>query len=119
MNKAFTKEPEGDEDDDGPSLPALPAGGKNYITPQGHDRLRADLRAGGFERVELDDVRLRSPPPSARDVVRGFTRGTPLAHELAERGTPPEQVESAAAAFLGGEEPLELEHAAVVIGAAR
>ena len=29
MNKAFTKEPDGDEDDDGPSLPALPAGGKN------------------------------------------------------------------------------------------
>jgi transcription elongation factor GreB len=43
MNKAFTKEPEGDEDDDGPALPALPAGGKNYITPQGHDRLRAEL----------------------------------------------------------------------------
>ena len=43
MNKAFTKEADGDEDDDGPSLPALPAGGKNYITPQGHDRLRAEL----------------------------------------------------------------------------
>lgn len=43
MNKAFTKEPEGDEDDEGPSLPALPAGGKNYITPVGHDRLRAEL----------------------------------------------------------------------------
>jgi len=42
MNKAFTKESEND-DDDGPSLPALPAGGKNYITPQGHDRLRAEL----------------------------------------------------------------------------
>ena len=43
MNKAFTKEVEGDEDDDEPSLPALPAGGKNYITPAGHDRLRAEL----------------------------------------------------------------------------
>jgi transcription elongation factor GreB len=43
MNKAFTKESENDDDDDGPSLPALPAGGKNYITPQGHDRLRAEL----------------------------------------------------------------------------
>ena len=43
MNKAFTKEPEGDDDDDGPSLPALPAGGKNYITPAGHERLRAEL----------------------------------------------------------------------------
>jgi transcription elongation factor GreB len=42
MNKAFTKETETD-DDDGPSLPALPAGGKNYVTPAGHDRLRAEL----------------------------------------------------------------------------
>ena len=44
MNKAFTKEPEGDDDDDdGAALPPLPAGGKNYITPAGHDRLRAEL----------------------------------------------------------------------------
>ena len=43
MNKAFTKESDSEDDDDGPSLPALPAGGKNYITPQGHDRLRAEL----------------------------------------------------------------------------
>jgi len=45
MNKAFTKEPDGDDDDDdeGAALPALPAGGKNYITPAGHDRLRAEL----------------------------------------------------------------------------
>ena len=43
MNKAFTKESDNEDDDDGPSLPALPAGGKNYITPQGHDRLRAEL----------------------------------------------------------------------------
>jgi transcription elongation factor GreB len=44
MNKAFTRESDGDdEDDDGPSLPALPAGGKNYVTPAGHDRLRAEL----------------------------------------------------------------------------
>jgi transcription elongation factor GreB len=43
MNKAFTKEPDADEDDEGPALPALPAGGKNYVTPAGHDRLRAEL----------------------------------------------------------------------------
>jgi len=42
MNKAFTKESDGDDDDD-VALPPLPAGGKNYITPQGHDRLRAEL----------------------------------------------------------------------------
>ncbi len=45
MNKAFTKEPEGDADDDdgGPALPPLPPGGKNYITPAGYQRLHAEL----------------------------------------------------------------------------
>ena len=44
MNKAFTKETDApDDDDDGPQLPALPANGKNYITPQGYRRLRAEL----------------------------------------------------------------------------
>ena len=46
MNKAFVKEPEGlDGDDDGdtPGLPPLPAGSKNYLTPQGWRRLRAEL----------------------------------------------------------------------------
>ena len=47
MNKAFTKEPDGDSDDDdgGPGLPPLPPGGKNYITPAGYQRLRAELMA--------------------------------------------------------------------------
>jgi len=44
LNKAFTKEPEGDEDDDeSPGLPPLPAGTRNYMTPQGYQRLRAEL----------------------------------------------------------------------------
>ena len=42
MSKAFTKETDADEDDD-LALPALPAGGKNYITPQGYVRLKAEL----------------------------------------------------------------------------
>ena len=42
MSKAFTKETDPDEDD-GPALPPIPAGGKNYITPQGYARLRAEL----------------------------------------------------------------------------
>ena len=42
MNKDFTRESDG-EDDDEPALPPLPAGGKNYITPQGYARLRAEL----------------------------------------------------------------------------
>ena len=45
MSKAFTKESEAAEDDDGdgPSLPALPAGTRNYMTPGGYARLRAEF----------------------------------------------------------------------------
>lgn len=47
MSKAFTKEGDGEEDE--PSLPPLPSGGKNYITPSGFARLKAEL-------LELIDV---------------------------------------------------------------
>ncbi|MFO1268322.1 MAG: transcription elongation factor GreB [Rubrivivax sp.] len=45
MNKAFVKESEDADDDDGeaPGLPALPAGARNYMTPQGYRRLREEL----------------------------------------------------------------------------
>jgi transcription elongation factor GreB len=44
MNKAFTREPDTqDEDDEPPGLPPLPAGTKNYITPAGYRRLREEL----------------------------------------------------------------------------
>jgi transcription elongation factor GreB len=45
MNKAFVKEAAaGDDDaDDDAGLPALPAGARNYITPAGYARLRAEL----------------------------------------------------------------------------
>ena len=44
MNKAFTKESDADNDDDGsPALPPLPAGAKNYLTPAGYARLRREL----------------------------------------------------------------------------
>ncbi len=47
MSKAFTKESDGDDEESG--LPPLPAGGKNYITPAGFARLKAEL-------LELIDV---------------------------------------------------------------
>lgn len=46
MNKAFVKESDGeaDGDDDGSAgLPPLPAGTRNYMTPAGYRRLRAEL----------------------------------------------------------------------------
>ena len=42
MSKAFTKESDSDDDDD-LALPELPAGGKNYVTPDGYRRLREEL----------------------------------------------------------------------------
>jgi transcription elongation factor GreB len=45
MNKAFTKESDGDAEDDdiASGLAPLPAGAKNYITPAGYARLRGEL----------------------------------------------------------------------------
>jgi transcription elongation factor GreB len=47
MSKAFTRESDdADDDADGEAagaMPALPAGTRNYITPQGYQRLRAEL----------------------------------------------------------------------------
>jgi transcription elongation factor GreB len=42
MSKAFTRETDSDDDEE-VGLPPLPAGGKNYITPQGYAVLRAEL----------------------------------------------------------------------------
>ena len=42
MSKAFTKETDSEEDDD-LGLQPIPAGGKNYITPQGYARLKHEL----------------------------------------------------------------------------
>lgn len=43
MNKAFTRESDGDEDDEqDSSIPALPAGTRNYITPAGFRRLKEE-----------------------------------------------------------------------------
>jgi transcription elongation factor GreB len=42
MNKAFTKESDSDDSEE-PAVVPLPVGGKNYITPQGYERLRSEL----------------------------------------------------------------------------
>ena len=44
MSKAFTKESDGDDEDDLPDeIAGLPAGAKNYMTPQGFERMREEL----------------------------------------------------------------------------
>jgi transcription elongation factor GreB len=44
LNKAFTREPEGAEDDEAPPEAEQPQGLKNYITPAGYARLQAELK---------------------------------------------------------------------------
>jgi len=55
MNKAFTREADDDAEDDVPdSAPPLPVGTKNYMTPGGFARLKAELdHLVGGERPEL------------------------------------------------------------------
>ena len=43
MNKAFTRETDSEDDDLPPGASAVPAGARNYITPVGYARLRAEL----------------------------------------------------------------------------
>ena len=44
MSKAFVREDAGEEDDGAPQAPALPAGTRNYMTPDGFARLKAELK---------------------------------------------------------------------------
>jgi len=43
MNKAFVKESEDDDEEPGASAPPIPAGSKNYMTPEGHRRLKDEM----------------------------------------------------------------------------
>jgi transcription elongation factor GreB len=55
MSKAFTKESDGDDDDDLPEdMGGLPATAKNYMTPEGFERLRDELNQ--LMRKERPDV---------------------------------------------------------------
>jgi transcription elongation factor GreB len=52
MSKAYTPETDGEEDDI--TLPPLPAGSKNYITPLGYAKLREEL----FELIDNERPRI-------------------------------------------------------------
>ena len=59
MSKAFTRETDADQDDDGdaPASAPLPPGSKNYMTPQGYARLRAEFtELMEVERPKIVDV---------------------------------------------------------------
>jgi SAM-dependent methyltransferase len=95
-------------------------------TPYGYhdsERIHADMSAAGWEGVQLDDVSVRSSAPSAGDFAAGFALGTPLTHDLAERGADSDAVTHALTAALisagGDQRPFEPLLAATVISAVR
>jgi ubiquinone/menaquinone biosynthesis C-methylase UbiE len=94
-------------------------------TPYGyydHERIRADLAEAGWEKVQLDDVRIESESPSALDFATGLAQGTPLVGQLTERGADATEVSRALVDRLqpiGGDEPFKATLAATVISAAR
>ena len=56
MSKAFTKEQDSEDDED-LALPALPSGARNYITPEGYARLRAEfMQLLDVERPKIVEV---------------------------------------------------------------
>lgn len=92
-------------------------------TPYGYsdkDRIHGDLTAAGFEDVELDDVRVDGVSASAEDVAAGFARGSPLTHELGERGADLDAVVGTLTEALipvGGDRPFRAPLVATVITA--
>jgi len=57
-------------------------------TPHGHHdvaRVRDEVAAAGFARVEVETIEHRSRAPSARDPAIGYCQGTPLRNEIEAR----------------------------------
>ena len=94
-------------------------------TPYGYhdpERIRADMVEAGWKDVLLEDVRFQGLGPSAADFAAGITLGSPLTHELAERGADTEAVTRALTDALipvGGKQPFEPPLAATIISAVR
>lgn len=56
MSKAFIKEPDSDDEEEF-GAPAIPAGVKNYMTPQGHQRMKDEfLQLMDVERPEVVNI---------------------------------------------------------------
>lgn len=86
------------------------------------DQIRLDMALAGWENLRLETVRVQALAPSAADLATGFAFGTPLAHELAERGADADAVVRSLTAALipvSGERPAKPTLAATVIRAVR
>jgi SAM-dependent methyltransferase len=85
-------------------------------------RIRADMAAGGWDDAQLEIVTLRNSSPSASDFAMGWTYGSPLTHQLAERNADYDAMHRAftdVLARVGGDAPFESTFGAIVITALR
>lgn len=60
-----------------------------FNTPYGHHdplRLQRDVESSGFSQILVEPVSLEGSSASALDVARGWTDGSPLRNEFADRG---------------------------------
>lgn len=67
--------------------PADPPGFMARVPHGYHDvgRIRAELRAAGYDEIGIDAVELTARAPDARHVAVAFCTGTPLRHEIGAR----------------------------------
>jgi SAM-dependent methyltransferase len=85
-----------------------------YFDPE---RIRADFEAAGWAEPRIESVRVLAESPSSRDIAAGFVTGTPLAHELAERGADLDEVTDRITTALGDEAPYRFDIVALVVTA--
>ena len=88
MSKAFTKEPDGDDEDDiaSGSEAAIPGGFTNYITPGGHKRLNEELtRLWKVDRPKLVDTIAWAASNGDRSENGDYIYGKRKLHEIDRR----------------------------------
>ncbi len=95
-------------------------------TPHGYhdsEKIRAELAAAGFSRIDIETVARRSRAASPRDPAIGFCQGTPLRNEIEARDPSrlAEATDAATAALASrfGAGPIDGKIQALVITAAR
>jgi transcription elongation factor GreB len=80
MSKAFTREDDSPESPEGPRrVSPLPPGAKNYVTPGGLERMRAELERLQRERSQAAGA--DGEPESARRAVQSFEQRLAYLHE--------------------------------------
>jgi len=102
--------------DDPPRFLELP-----YGYHEAH-RILGDMSAAGWGRVELEELRTEGVGPSAAEFAAGWAKGSPLTHELIVRNADLDAFASELTeglAELGGDAPLTVPLAALVISATR